>query len=96
MITDIVNIKPKPEGLDKPYVGTIIKVMSDVNTAIYRWSGGLLGSTWRVGSAFPWGIPLLLLTTMPLATIISACCFSIAPTPLNIASSHNPDKLSRS
>ena len=64
MITDIVNIKPKPEGLDKPYVGTIIKVMSDVNTAIYRWSGGLLGSTWRVGSAFPWGIPLLLLTTI--------------------------------
>jgi deazaflavin-dependent oxidoreductase (nitroreductase family) len=62
--TDIVKIKPKPEGLDKPYVPKIIKVMSQVNTAVYRWTGGLLGSTWRVGSAFPWGIPLLLLTTI--------------------------------
>lgn len=59
-----VKIKPKPEGLDKPYVVKIIKVMSDVNTALYRWTGGLIGSTWRVGSAFPWGIPVLLLTTV--------------------------------
>ncbi len=64
MSTDIVKIKPRPDGLDKPYVGTIIKVMSQVNTALYRWTGGVLGSTWRVGSAFPWGIPVLLLTTI--------------------------------
>lgn len=63
MATDVVKIKPKPEGLDKPYVGKIIKAMSKVNVAIYRWTGGLLGSKWRVGSAFPWGIPVLLLTT---------------------------------
>ncbi|MEM7136542.1 MAG: nitroreductase family deazaflavin-dependent oxidoreductase [Myxococcota bacterium] len=37
--------------------------MSKVNVALYRWTGGVVGSTWRVGSAFPWGIPLLLLTT---------------------------------
>jgi len=59
-----VQIKPKPQGLDKPYVGKIIKIMSKVNVAVYRWTGGLLGSTWRVGSAFPWGIPVLLLTTV--------------------------------
>lgn len=64
MATDIVKIKPKPDGLDKPYVGKIIKTMSKVNVAIYRWTGGLLGSKWRVGSAFPWGIPVLLLTTV--------------------------------
>ena len=63
MTTDSVKIKPKPEGLDKPYVPKIIKLMSQVTTAVYRWTGGLLGSTWRVGSAFPWGIPVLLLTT---------------------------------
>jgi deazaflavin-dependent oxidoreductase (nitroreductase family) len=63
MSSETVKIKPKPEGLDKPYVGTIIKTMSTVNVPIYRWTGGLLGSTWRVGSAFPWGIPVLLLTT---------------------------------
>ena len=64
MSTDTVKIKPRPEGMDKPYVETIIKVMSQVTTSVYGWSGGLLGSTWRVGSAFPWGIPVLLLTTI--------------------------------
>lgn len=60
----MVEIKPKPEGLDKPYVGKIIKTMSKVNVVVYRWTGGLLGSKWRVGSAFPWGIPVLLLTSI--------------------------------
>lgn len=59
-----MKIRPKPDGLDKPYVVKIIKAMSGVNTAVYRWTGGLFGSTWRVGSAFPWGVPLLLLTTI--------------------------------
>ena len=64
MSTESVKIKPKPEGLDKPYVGKIIKTMSKVNVVVYRLTGGLLGSKWRVGSAFPWGIPVLLLTTI--------------------------------
>lgn len=62
MSSDIV--KPKPEGLDKPYVGKIIKTMSKVNVVVYRWTRGLLGSKWRVGAAFPWGVPVLLLTTI--------------------------------
>lgn len=57
-------IKPKPDGLDKPYVKKIIRTMSKVNVAVYQWSGGLLGSTWRVGAAFPKGVPVLLLTTI--------------------------------
>ena len=59
-----MKITPRPEGLDKPYVGKIIKTMSKVQVLFYRWTGGLLGSKWRVGSAFPWGIPVLLLTTI--------------------------------
>ena len=62
--TPSVKITPRPEGLDKPYVGKIIKTMSKVQVLFYRWTGGLLGSKWRVGSAFPWGIPVLLLTTI--------------------------------
>jgi len=31
---------------------------------MYRKTGGRLGGKWRVGSAFPWGIPVLLLTTV--------------------------------
>jgi len=30
---------------------------------LYRATGGRLGGKWRVGSAFPWGIPVCLLTT---------------------------------
>jgi deazaflavin-dependent oxidoreductase (nitroreductase family) len=64
MSGDTVKIKPKPEGLDKPYVSKIIRLMSKVHVAVFRRTGGLLGSKWRVGSAFPWGIPILLLTTI--------------------------------
>jgi F420H(2)-dependent quinone reductase len=64
MTSENAKIKPKPGGLDKPYVGKIIKTMSKLNVAIYRWTGGMLGATWRVGSSFPRGVPLLLLTTI--------------------------------
>jgi deazaflavin-dependent oxidoreductase (nitroreductase family) len=56
-------VKPRPEGLDKPIVGKIMKWMSVVNVWVYRKTGGRLMSTWRVGAAFPWGVPICLLTT---------------------------------
>jgi deazaflavin-dependent oxidoreductase (nitroreductase family) len=59
-----MRISPRPDALDRTYVGKIIRAMSQVNVAVYRWTGGLLGSTWRVGSAFPKGVPVLLLTTI--------------------------------
>ncbi|MDV2476941.1 nitroreductase family deazaflavin-dependent oxidoreductase [Rhodococcus zopfii] len=37
--------------------------MSRANVAAYRATGGRIGGKWRVGSAFPWGIPVCLLTT---------------------------------
>jgi len=58
------SLKPRPPGLEKPFVRKIIKTMSKMNVAVYRWTGGLLGSTWRVGAAFPRGVPVLLLTTI--------------------------------
>jgi deazaflavin-dependent oxidoreductase (nitroreductase family) len=64
MSIDAVKIKPKPKGLDKPCVAKILRVVSNLNVAVYRWTGGILGSKWRVGSAFPWGVPVLLLTTI--------------------------------
>jgi deazaflavin-dependent oxidoreductase (nitroreductase family) len=62
MSIDVVKIKPK--ALDKPFVAKTLKVVSNLNVAVYRWTGGILGSKWRVGSAFPWGVPVLLLTTI--------------------------------
>ncbi|NLU82242.1 nitroreductase family deazaflavin-dependent oxidoreductase [Rhodococcus sp. HNM0569] len=40
-----------------------MKWMSRGNVTLYRRTGGRIGGKWRVGSAFPWGIPVCLLTT---------------------------------
>lgn len=53
----------RPSGLDSRYTADIIKWMSRINVRLYRATGGRLGGKWRVGSAFPWGIPVCLLTT---------------------------------
>ena len=58
-----MTAKPKPKGLDRPSTVRIIKVMSRVNTRIYRLTGGRLGKKWRVGAAFRKPIPICLLTT---------------------------------
>lgn len=55
--------KTRPPQLDSPLVPRFMKVMSRVQTALYRATGGRLGGKWRVGSAFPRGIPVCLLTT---------------------------------
>ena len=53
-----------PPGLSSPRAVTAIKWMSRINVWLYLRTGGVLGSTWRVGPAFPRGIPVMLLTTI--------------------------------
>ncbi|WP_282555441.1 MULTISPECIES: nitroreductase family deazaflavin-dependent oxidoreductase [unclassified Rhodococcus (in: high G+C Gram-positive bacteria)] len=53
----------RPPGLDSKWTVSAIKWMSKINVVLYRRTGGRLGSTWRVGSAFPRGLPVCLLTT---------------------------------
>lgn len=53
-----------PKGLDSKATVSIIKWMSRFNVAAYRATGGRIGGKWRVGSAFPWGIPVCLVTTI--------------------------------
>ncbi|WP_328600718.1 nitroreductase family deazaflavin-dependent oxidoreductase [Actinomadura physcomitrii] len=52
-----------PKGMDSPIVPKILKVMARLNIAAYRATGGRVGGTWRVGSAFRKGVPICLLTT---------------------------------
>lgn len=52
-----------PKGLDSKATVSVIKWMSKFNVAAYRATGGRIGGKWRVGSAFPWGIPVCLVTT---------------------------------
>ena len=56
-------MKTKPKGLDKPSTVKVIKVMSALNTWLYRKTGGRVGRTWRIGSALRKGVPICLLTT---------------------------------
>ena len=55
--------KERPKDLDSDRVQRIIKVMSNGNTRMFRATRGLLGGKFRVGAAFPWGVPVALLTT---------------------------------
>ncbi|MCD2098067.1 nitroreductase family deazaflavin-dependent oxidoreductase [Rhodococcus rhodochrous] len=52
-----------PKGLDSKATVSIIKWMSRFNVAAYRATGGRIGGKWRVGSAFPRGVPVCLVTT---------------------------------
>ena len=53
--------KPKPEGLDKPIVATIIKYGAKANVALFRATNGRVGSTWRIGAGWRKPVPVLLL-----------------------------------
>ena len=55
--------KPRPKELDTPRVLSIIKRMSNANTALFRATRGVFGAKFRIGAAFPWGVPVALLTT---------------------------------
>lgn len=55
--------RPKPQGLDKPLATRIIKVMSRVNTRVYRLTGGRVGKNWRIMAGFKKPVPICLLTT---------------------------------
>ena len=53
--------KPKPDGLDKPIVATIIKYGAKANVAVYRLTNGRIGAKWRIGAGWRKPVPVLLL-----------------------------------
>ncbi|HZC72204.1 MAG TPA: nitroreductase family deazaflavin-dependent oxidoreductase [Jatrophihabitans sp.] len=59
----MTKVKPKPKGLDRPSTTRAIKLMSRVNTRVYRITGGRLGRKWRIGAGFRKPVPICLLTT---------------------------------
>ncbi len=54
--------RPRPPGLDRPWVTPIVKWMSRANTWLYRRTNGRFGGTWRVMAGFRKPAPVLLLT----------------------------------
>jgi deazaflavin-dependent oxidoreductase (nitroreductase family) len=53
--------KEKPDGLDKPYVATIIKYGAKANVAVFRLTNGRVGAKWRIGAGWRKPVPMLLL-----------------------------------
>ena len=63
-MADPVKLPPRPPGLDHPIVPKVMRLFSQANVWVYQKTGGRIGGKWRVGSAFPRGVPVLLLTTL--------------------------------
>jgi F420H(2)-dependent quinone reductase len=59
----VCSVKQKPKGLDARWVPGLIRAMSRAHVWVYRRTGGRIGRRWRLGAAFPRGIPVCLLTT---------------------------------
>ena len=51
----------KPEALDSPLVGRLIKQMSKANVWVYRRTDGRIGGKWRIGAGFRKPVPVCLL-----------------------------------
>ena len=53
--------KAKPNGLDSPVTLRLIKWFSKAQVALFRATGGRIGSFWHIGAAFRKPVPTLLL-----------------------------------
>ncbi|WP_183094914.1 nitroreductase/quinone reductase family protein [Nocardioides stalactiti] len=53
--------KERPEGLDKPIVGKIIKYGARLHVPVFRLTNGRIGSKWRIGAGWKKPVPTLLL-----------------------------------
>ena len=54
-------VKTKPDGLDKPIVGKIIKYGARLHVPVFRLTNGRIGSKWRIGAGWRKPVPTLLL-----------------------------------
>jgi deazaflavin-dependent oxidoreductase (nitroreductase family) len=51
----------RPEGLDSPLTGTIIKYGAKAQVRVFKLTNGRIGSKWRIGAGFSKPVPTLLL-----------------------------------
>lgn len=51
----------KPDGLDSPITAKVMKYAAKAQVAVFRLTGGRVGSTWRIGAGFRKPVPTLLL-----------------------------------
>ncbi|KAA1421609.1 nitroreductase family deazaflavin-dependent oxidoreductase [Nocardioides humilatus] len=54
-------VKERPDGLDKPIVGKLIKYGARAHVPVFRLTNGRIGSKWRIGAGWKKPVPTLLL-----------------------------------
>ena len=59
-----METKPRPPALDHPLVPKVMQLMQRANVWLYQRTDGRIGGKFRMGAAFPHGVPVLLLTTI--------------------------------
>jgi len=57
----VSTLKPRPDGLDSPWVPRMLKVTAKVQVWLFRKTNGRIGSKWRVGAGFRKPVQTLLL-----------------------------------
>jgi len=55
------EVKPRPPGLDSPWVPRALKLMARTQVWLFRKTGGRIGSKWRVGAGLRKPVQTLLL-----------------------------------
>ena len=51
----------RPEGLDSPVTGKVIKYMAKAQVAAFKATNGRIGKNWRIGAGWKKPVPTLLL-----------------------------------
>jgi len=51
----------RPDGLDSPVTGTVIKYMAKAQVAAFKATNGRIGRMWRIGAGWKKPVPTLLL-----------------------------------
>ena len=56
-----MTARPRPNGLDSPVTGRVIKYMAKAQVAAFKATGGRIGKYWRIGAGWKKPVPTLLL-----------------------------------
>ena len=70
----------RPDGLDHPIVPRMMRAMSRAHVWLYRATGGRLGGRWRIGGAFPRGVPVLTSNVSAMPDVSGAAALLVDPT----------------
>ena len=61
MLQRMAATKDRPDGLDSPVTGKVIKYMAKAQVMAFKATNGRIGNKWRIGAGWKKPVPVLLL-----------------------------------